>query len=145
MELTHTLFILSIKQIGLPRWFSGRESTCNAGRCGFDPWVRKIPWRRKWQPTAVFLPGDSCGQRSLVSYSPWGHRVMFNLTTKQQQTHTQGLGGCVCRIANSIPLEQAHGKGAGRLIIIAITYQKALQAFSSRPLWNSIQFFFIWI
>ena len=37
-----------------------------------DPWVRKIPWRREWQPTAVFLPGESHGQRSLVGYSPWG-------------------------------------------------------------------------
>jgi len=45
----------------------------NAGRCkrhGFDPWVRKIPWRRKWQPTPVFLTGESYGQRSLASYSP---------------------------------------------------------------------------
>jgi len=38
----------------------------------FDPWVRKIPWRRKWQSTAVFLPGEFHGQRRLVSYSPWG-------------------------------------------------------------------------
>ena len=37
----------------------------------FDPWVRKIPWRRKWQPTPVFLPGKSHGQKSLASYSPW--------------------------------------------------------------------------
>ena len=41
-------------------------------RLGFDPWVRKIPWRRTWQPTPVFLPGESHGQRSLVNYSPWG-------------------------------------------------------------------------
>ena len=38
---------------------------------GFDPWVGKIPWRREWQPTPVFLPGESHGQRSLVGYSPW--------------------------------------------------------------------------
>ena len=37
---------------------------------GFDLWVRKIPWRRKWQPTPVFLPGESHGQWGLVSYSP---------------------------------------------------------------------------
>ena len=42
-------------------------------RHGFDPPVGKIPWRRKWQPTPVFLPGESHGQRSLVGYSPWGH------------------------------------------------------------------------
>ena len=41
-------------------------------RCRFNPWVRKIPWRRKWQPTPVFLPGEFHGQRSLVGYSPWG-------------------------------------------------------------------------
>ena len=42
-------------------------------RLGFDPWVRKLPWRRKWHPTPVFLPGKSQGQRSLAGYSPWGH------------------------------------------------------------------------
>ena len=41
-------------------------------RPGFHPWVRKIPWRREWQPTPVLLPGQSHGQRSLVGYSPWG-------------------------------------------------------------------------
>ena len=40
----------------------------------FDPWVRKIPWRRKWQPIAAFLTGESHGQRSLVGFSPWGHK-----------------------------------------------------------------------
>ena len=39
------------------------------------PWVAKIPWRREWLPTPVFLPGESHGQRSLSGYSPWGHRV----------------------------------------------------------------------
>ena len=43
-------------------------------RCGLDPWVGKLPWRRKWHPTPVFLPGESHGQRSLVGYSPWGHK-----------------------------------------------------------------------
>ena len=40
----------------------------------FNPWLRKIPWRRKWQPTPVSLPGEARGQRSLVGYSPWGHK-----------------------------------------------------------------------
>ena len=51
----------------------------NAGvikRHRFDPWVRKTPWRRKWQPTPVFLPGKSHGQRSLVGYSPQGHKEL---------------------------------------------------------------------
>ena len=44
------------------------------GRPGFDPWVGMIPWRRKWQPTPVLLPGESHGWRSLVGYSPWGRK-----------------------------------------------------------------------
>ena len=47
-------------------------------RCRFDPWVRKSPWRRAWQPTSVFLPGESHGQRSLAGYSPWRCRVGRN-------------------------------------------------------------------
>ena len=42
----------------------------------FNPWVGKIPWRRAWQPTPVFLPGGSQGQRSLVGYSPWDHKEL---------------------------------------------------------------------
>ena len=42
--------------------------------CELDPWVGKIPCRRAWQPTPVFLPGESHGQRSLEGYSPWGHK-----------------------------------------------------------------------
>ena len=43
---------------------------------GFDPWVGKISWRRKWQPTPVFLPGESHGWRSMVGYSPWGRKEL---------------------------------------------------------------------
>ena len=46
----------------------------NARDVGFYPWVKKIFWRRRWQPTPGFLPGKSHGQRSLVVYSPWGHK-----------------------------------------------------------------------
>ena len=46
------------------------------GRPGFDPWVGKISWRRKWQPTPVFLPGKSHGRRNLVGYSPWGRKEL---------------------------------------------------------------------
>ena len=48
----------------------------------FLSWVGKIPWRRKWQPTLVFLPGESHGQRSLAGYSPWVPRVRHNLVIK---------------------------------------------------------------
>ena len=55
---------------------SGKEPSCQCRRhkrLRFDPWVGKIPWRRVWKPTPIFLPGESHGQRSLAGYSPWRH------------------------------------------------------------------------
>ena len=63
----------SIKKLGFPDDTTGKEPACQCRthkKPGFDPWVRRIPWRRKWQPTPVFLPGESHGQRSLVIYGP---------------------------------------------------------------------------
>jgi len=60
----------------LPRWLCDKESACQCRRRGFDPWVRKVPWRRKWQPTPVFLLGRFSGQRSLVGDSSWGHKEL---------------------------------------------------------------------
>ena len=77
---------------GLPSWLSGNESACQCRRRRFHPWVGKIPWRRKWQPTLVFLPGKSHGQRNLADNSPWGHkRVGYDLVTEQQQHGMQPL------------------------------------------------------
>ena len=59
----------------LPLNFRGGSETVKnlpAMQTCFDPWIGKIPWRREWLPTPVFLPGESHGQRSLVGYSPWG-------------------------------------------------------------------------
>ena len=60
-----------VKWYGLPWWLSGKEFACQ-WRHGFDPWVKKIPWRRRRQASLVFLPEKSHGKRSLVGYSPWG-------------------------------------------------------------------------
>ena len=60
---------------GLPRWLSGKESSSQSRRHGFDSRIWKITWRKKWQPTPVFLP-VSHGQRSLTGYSPWGCREL---------------------------------------------------------------------
>ena len=60
-----------------PQGTSGKEPACQwrrCKRCEFNPWVRKIPWRRAWQPTPVFLPKESHGQRNLVGYSPWYYK-----------------------------------------------------------------------
>ena len=83
------LFIL----LTLPRWLSGKESACQCKRCRrleFDPWVRKIPWKRKWQSTPVFLPKKSHGQRSLVGYSPWGCKEWD--TTDWACMHVHAIG-----------------------------------------------------
>ena len=61
---------------GFPGGAGGKEPACQCRRPkrrGFHPWVRKIPWRRAWQPTPVFLPGESQGQRRLAGYSLCGH------------------------------------------------------------------------
>ena len=63
--------------MGFPGGASGKEPTRQCRRRerrGFNPWAGKILWRRAWQPTLVFLPGESQGQRSLVGYSPRGHK-----------------------------------------------------------------------
>ena len=57
---------------GFPGGASGKEPACQCRRHGFDPRIRKIPWRRKWPPIPVFLPGESRGQRSLEGYDSWG-------------------------------------------------------------------------
>ena len=67
---------------------SAEEPACHCirhKREGFDPWVRKIPWRRKWQPTPVFLPGKFHGQRRLVGHSTQGHTELD--MTEQLSTH----------------------------------------------------------
>ena len=64
----------------------------------FQPWVRKIPWRREWLPTPVFLPEKSCEQRSLASYSPWGFRVRYNWATNPVGCKENNFSlGCVQR------------------------------------------------
>ena len=70
--------------LGLPWWLS-KESACNAGDAGSIPGLGLSPGEGKWQPTPVFLPGKSYGQRRLVGYSPWDHRELD--TTEWLITH----------------------------------------------------------
>ena len=66
--------LVKIDQTGLPWWLSGKESASQCRRHGFDPWIGKTLWRRKWQLTPVFLPGKPHGQRSLAAYHLGGHK-----------------------------------------------------------------------
>ena len=82
--------------MGFPRWCSGKESTCQCRRLkrrGFDPWVWKIPWTRKWQPIPVFLPGKFHRQKSLVGYSPWIPKLdMIEYTHTHVRAYTYFIG-----------------------------------------------------
>ena len=79
-KVTHTEHHSHCTRVFLKRGFPGDSAVRNLParyrRCKFSPWVGKIPWRRKWQPTPVVLPGKSHGQRSLEGPSPWGHREL---------------------------------------------------------------------
>ena len=86
--------------IGLnsPGGSGSKVSICKAVN-RFNPWVRKIPWRRKWQPTPVFLPGKSHGRKSLAGYSPGCHKesdtteqlaCLHHRTVVEQVAHYQG-------------------------------------------------------
>ena len=66
--------------LGFPDVSVVKESACQCGRHRFEPWDRKMPWRRKRQPTPVFLPGESHGQRNPAGYSPWGHKSQTQLS-----------------------------------------------------------------
>ena len=77
------------EQLNYPGGSEVKASACSFLRPGFNPWVEKIPWRRKQQPTPVFLPWESHGWRSLVGYSPWGHKELD--TTERLQFHFQGI------------------------------------------------------
>ena len=75
--------------MGFPGGATVKESACQCRRCkryGFSPWLGKIPWRKKWQPTPVFFSVKSHGQRNLAGCSPWGHKESD--MTEQLRVHT---------------------------------------------------------
>ena len=64
------------------------ETTClECGRPGLDLWFEKVPWRREWLPTPVFLPGEFQGQGSLVGYSPWGSKELDTIEWQTLSLH----------------------------------------------------------
>ena len=85
--------------MGFPGGTSCKEPACHCRkrkRHGFDPWIGKIPWRRKWKPTPVFLPGESHGQRSLAGYSPWGCKESDKTEPLTQHIHLLGFTSLSC-------------------------------------------------
>ena len=90
--LRHRAPILLLSHTHLLGWSSQvaqlaqHSLQCKRPRCNL--WVRKVPWRRKWQPTPVFLPGKSHGQRSLGGYGPWDHKEK---NTTERLNHHHGF------------------------------------------------------
>ena len=89
-------------KMGFPGGSAGKESACNAGDPGSVPGLGRFPWRRAWQPTPVFFPGESHKQRSLAAYSPWGHKesdateqLTFSLHTWEEKLK-KNVCVCVC-------------------------------------------------
>ena len=70
-----------------PGGSEGRSVCLQCGRPRFDPWVGKMPWRRKWQPTPELLPGKSLGRRGVVDYSPWGRKESDTTVVTSLRAH----------------------------------------------------------
>ena len=94
----------------LPWWLSGQEFACLCRWCGFEPWVGKMLWQKKWLPTLVFLPGRSHGQRSLAGYSPWGrrrhdwaHTHTYTQSAEDPFSKSKYVGASTARIPLSYP------------------------------------------
>ena len=85
----------------LPRWLSGKESACQCKRLGFDPWIGKIPWRRKWQPASGNLRRKFHGRRSLVGYSSW-HLKGSNTTDRLSTFVYLAASGLSCGTLGSL-------------------------------------------
>ena len=110
--------------MGFPGGATGKEPASQRSTCkrhGFDPWVGNIPWRRKWQPTLVFLPGESLGWRSLAGYSPRGYkeldtteRLHFTSLLLSSGSSEGKASACNAGDLGSIPgLGRSPGEGKG--------------------------------
>ena len=84
VNLNSELWVIIMCQCGLPWWLSGWRIHLQGGRFGFDPWVGKIPWRRAWQPTPVFLPGESPWKKDPGGLQSMGLQIV--VTTERLST-----------------------------------------------------------
>ena len=85
--------------MGFPGGTSGKEPACQCRghkRCEFNPWAGKIPWRRAWEPTPVFLPEESHGQRSLAGYSLWDRKESASLAQRFPASSVLAREGAGC-------------------------------------------------
>ena len=88
--------------LGFPGGPVVKNPPANPGDLGFDSWVRKIPWSRKWQPTPVFFPGEFHGQRSLVGDSLWGHKELDPTEQLNNNNSKDAFPAFLARISSSV-------------------------------------------
>ena len=125
------IFENNIPNIGFPGGTSSKEPACQCRRHkrhGISPWVGKIPWRRKWQSTPVFSPGGSHGLKSLVGYSPWGHKES---DTTEATEHA--------RIPNIVGSRFWDSEYAQRSLMWSILWHTAERGEESTPIMQSQQ------
>ena len=98
-----------------PWWLRWQRICLQCRRPGFNPWIRKIPWRRQWHPTPVLLPGKSHGWRSLVGCTPWGHKSRTRLSDFTFTFHFHALEKDMATTPVFLPGEsQGRGSLVGR-------------------------------
>ena len=125
-----------LSPFGFPGGIIGEEHACQCRRHkrhGFDIWVRKMPWTWYWQPTPVFLPGESHGQGSLASYSPW--RCKESDMAERQHTH----GWSVYQREDSLWDQQVRGYLAPPLAqsLDALTRSRQCRSVGRQSTWSS--------
>ena len=98
---------------GHPPWLSGKESICTARDRDTGSIPGNIPWRRAWQPTPAFLPGELYGQRALVGYSPWGHKESDMTKMTEHSPYALFQIGFTEGRKDGEPLQAAPGKWVG--------------------------------
>ena len=119
--------------LGFPGGTVGKELTCQCRRCkrrGFDPWVRKIPWRRKWQPTPVFLAGVSHGGRRLAGYSPLGRKE------SDMTEHARSSSSRLMCVRVTGPIFHRVSGGNGVQILICLTPRPSPSSPGSSLAWD---------
>ena len=112
---------------GFPGGTSSKKPACQCTRCkrrGFSPWVRRIPWRRAWQPAPIFLPGECHGQRSLVEFTAWHRELNLVLCDNLEEwdgvesgREVQEWGNICTPITDYIDVWQKTGKHCKAIIL----------------------------
>ena len=133
--------MLKKKKVFRNSWTSGKEPACQCRRrkrCRFHPWVRKIPWRRKWQPTPAFLPGKSHGQRNLAGYSLQGRKELDTTEATYHAIYWKLEQMCACWGAEGT-LGTHPAEGSFLMPVCAGRGASRTKAEAGMPFWRSLE------